>query len=111
MGTPLSEIALKLPTPPSAYLAAMVNNRIKELSYRIYKPSTIRLIDGHTFEGSRVIQRTAIFLFINSRLHLLQIRARSRISGSLAQQIISAQAAQQGHQQTEYNEVRAFHFE
>ena len=62
MGTPLSEIALKLPTPPSAYLAAMVNNRIKELSYRIYKPSTIRLIDGYTFEGSRVIQRTAIFL-------------------------------------------------
>ena len=62
MGTPLSEIARMLGTPQHPYLAAMVNNRIKELSYRIYTPVTVELIDCTSFEGTRVLQRTAWFI-------------------------------------------------
>lgn len=62
MGTSLSDILAMQPQPQTPYVAAMVNNRLKELSYRIYKPVTIRPIDGSSFEGTRVIQRTAIFI-------------------------------------------------
>ena len=64
-GTPLTELAAmcagaaerRLPV-----LAAYVNNRIKELHYRICKPSTVRFIDIASAEGHRVGERTAIFM-------------------------------------------------
>ncbi len=62
MGTPLSELMSRLETPPHPFLAAMVNNRIKELSYRIYTPVTVRFIDATSFTGIRVLQRTAWFI-------------------------------------------------
>ena len=43
-------------------LAAYVNNRLKELNYRVYTPVSIRFIDITHFEGHRVYQRTATFL-------------------------------------------------
>ena len=43
-------------------LAAYVNNRIKELNYRIFKPLMIRFIDITHFEGYRVYQRTISFI-------------------------------------------------
>lgn len=43
-------------------LAAYVNNRIKELNYRVYTPISVRFIDITHFEGHRVYQRTATFL-------------------------------------------------
>ena len=48
----------------SAYplLAAYVNNRIKELNYKILKPVTVRFIDITHFEGYRVYQRTISFI-------------------------------------------------
>ena len=36
MGTTLLEVAERLTPGPRPFLAALVNNRIKELSYRIY---------------------------------------------------------------------------
>ena len=62
MGTSLQTIAASLPTADYPYLAATVNNRLKELAYRIYKPVTIQLIDIRSFEGIRVLQRTAWFV-------------------------------------------------
>lgn len=62
MGTPLSELAAQLPQGSHPFLAAEVNNRIKELSYKIYTPVTVRFIDITTFAGIRVYQRTAWFL-------------------------------------------------
>lgn len=62
MGTPLSELTSRLEHPPYPYLAALVNNRIKELSYRIYTPVTIRFVDATSFTGIRVLQRTAWFV-------------------------------------------------
>lgn len=63
MGTSLSEVidmlALKNDHP---FLAAYVNNRVKELSYKIYTPISIRFIDITHFEGTRVYQRTLFFI-------------------------------------------------
>ena len=62
MGTTLLEVAERLTPGPRPFLAALVNNRIKELSYRIYTPVTVRFVDITDFAGIRVYQRTAWFL-------------------------------------------------
>ena len=63
MGTPLTDICRSLALP-SRYpiLAAYVNNRIKELNYRVYTPISVRFIDITHFEGIRVYQRTISFM-------------------------------------------------
>lgn len=63
MGTTLLEVERQLRLEgPHPFLAAYVNNRIKELNYRIYKPVTVRFIDITSFEGIRVYQRTISFI-------------------------------------------------
>lgn len=62
MGTPLAQIAANLTPGPYPFLAAFVNNRIRELSYRIYTPVTVRFIDIGSFAGIRVYQRSACFI-------------------------------------------------
>ncbi|WP_418991599.1 nucleoside kinase [Alistipes sp.] len=62
MGTPLSAIASRLEKGRYPFLAAEVNNRIKELSYKIYTPVTVRFVDITSFAGIRVYQRTAWFI-------------------------------------------------
>ena len=63
MGTTLLEVERQLRLDgPHPFLAAYVNNRIKELNYRIYKPVTVRFIDISSFEGIRVYQRTISFI-------------------------------------------------
>lgn len=63
MGTTLLELSgcleLKHNYP---ILAAYVNNRIKELNYRVYTPISVRFIDISHPEGHRVYQRTVTFL-------------------------------------------------
>ena len=63
MGTSLSELlnilSLKTPFP---YLAAYVDNSLKELTYRIFEPLSVRFIDITHFEGQRVYQRTLFFI-------------------------------------------------
>ncbi len=61
-GTPLSELAARLAPGRHPFLAAEVNNRIKELDYRIYTPVTVRFVDVTAFAGIRVYQRTAWFI-------------------------------------------------
>lgn len=62
MGTTLAEVAgmLSLKTR-HPFLAAYVNNTLRELDYRIYDPVTVRLIDITHYEGMRVYQRTLFF--------------------------------------------------
>ena len=63
MGTTLLEVERQLRLDgPHPFLAAYVNNRIKELNYRIYKPVTVRFIDITSFEGIRGYQRTISFI-------------------------------------------------
>lgn len=62
MGTPLSEVAGQVAPGRYPFLAAFVNNRIKELYYKIYTPVTVRFVDITAFAGIRVYQRTSWFL-------------------------------------------------
>ena len=63
MGTSLLDIVSKLHAENGhPYLAAYVNNRIKELNYKVYTPITIRFVDITGFEGYRVYQRTVSFI-------------------------------------------------
>lgn len=63
MGTSLLDIYSNIEISGSyPALAAYVNNRIKELNYRVYTPISVRFIDITHFEGHRVYQRTATFL-------------------------------------------------
>ncbi len=58
-GSSLLEIADKLSMQcEHPIIAAYVNNRIKELSHRVYTTSLLRFVDITTFSGSRVYQRT-----------------------------------------------------
>ncbi|MBR5863770.1 MAG: nucleoside kinase [Alistipes sp.] len=62
-GTSLLELEQKLGFGGKyPMLAAYVNNRIKELNYKIYKPLAVRFIDITHFEGYRVYQRTISFI-------------------------------------------------
>ena len=63
MGTSLLGLLAELEIENSEkYLAAYVNNRLKELNYRVYTPISIRFIDITHFEGHRVFQRTVTFI-------------------------------------------------
>ena len=61
-GTSLAEIARRIDDRPRPFLAALVDNRIRELGYRLYAPATVRLVDITSFAGIRVLQRTAWFV-------------------------------------------------
>ena len=63
MGTTLGEILSATHFDrPYPILAASVNNRYKELGYKIYKPVTVEFFDMRTLEGYRVYQRTISFV-------------------------------------------------
>lgn len=63
MGTPLLDIRDRLDVDNEyPFLAAYVNNRIKELNYKVYTPISIRFIDATHFEGYRVYQRSVSFI-------------------------------------------------
>ncbi len=55
----LKMVAIQNPHP---FLAAYVNNEVRELNYRIFSPVSIRFIDITHFEGMRVYQRTLFFI-------------------------------------------------
>lgn len=54
----LSILSLQNENP---FLAAYVNNKLKELTYSVYEPISIRYVDITHFEGMRVYQRTLFF--------------------------------------------------
>ncbi len=63
MGTSLLDIRDRLDVGNEyPFLAAYVNNRIKELNYKVYTPISIRFIDATHFEGYRVYQRSVSFI-------------------------------------------------
>lgn len=79
MGTSLLDVERQLQLRGEhPFLAAYVNNRIKELNYKIYNPVTVRFVDITSFEGIRVYQRTSWFilqkavreLFPGRKLHI-----------------------------------------
>lgn len=77
-GCTLFELARRTGPSEHPWLAALVDNRIRELGYRIYVPATVRFLDITSFAGIRVYQRTAWFvvqkavqdLWPDCRLHI-----------------------------------------
>jgi len=82
MGASLAELAARIEPGAHPFLAAEVNNRIKELSYKIYTPVTVRFIDITSFAGIRVYQRTAWFILQKAAQDLYPSR-KLRIRHSL----------------------------
>ncbi len=75
MGTSLQEVLNLVEFErPYPILVARVNNRYKELSYRIYKPVTVEFLDVRHYEGYRVYQRTISFVMQMAALELFPER-------------------------------------
>lgn len=79
MGTSLEEVLEMLtPNHQRPYIAAYVNNKVRELTYIIYEPVSVQFIDETHFEGIRVYFRTLFFtldkvisdLFPSKSLHI-----------------------------------------
>lgn len=82
-GTTLSDIIKMLPRAERPYLAAYVNNNIRELNYRIFEPVSVRFIDITHFEGIRVYQRT-LFFTMQKAIHDIFPGRRFRIPHSVS---------------------------
>ena len=84
-GTRLKDVAKMIATPDKKepWLAAYVNNSIRELDYRICEPVTVKFIDITHFEGIRVYQRT-LFMILHKAVHDLYPDNRFRIKHSLS---------------------------
>lgn len=84
-GTALADIAARLPEGPCPRLGAFVDNRLRELGYRLYEPATVRFVDATSFDGVRILQRTAWFIlqkaaadcFPDRRLHIRHSMGRN----------------------------------
>ena len=67
----------------NGFLAAYVNNQVKELRYNIYEPVSIRFIDITSYEGMRVYTRT-LFFTLDKAVHDLFPGRRFRIKNSVS---------------------------
>ena len=68
-GTSLAEVAAQIGNEKGhPYLAAYVNNSIRELDYRIADPVSVKFIDITHFAGMRVYQRT-LFITLHKAVH------------------------------------------
>ena len=84
MGTPLLEVMKMLSLHNDhPFLAAYVNNKIKELDYRIYCPLSVRFIDITHYEGMRVYQRT-LFFTLSKAVYDLYPERKFRIKHSVS---------------------------
>ncbi len=83
-GTTLGSIAEGLRSKSGhPFLAAYVNNSIRELDARVGEPMSVRFIDITHFEGSRVYQRT-LFLALHKAVRDLYPTHRFRITHSIS---------------------------
>ena len=84
-GSSLAQIAARLTPGPHPFLAAEVDNRLRELDCKIDAPASVRFVDITSFAGSRVYQRTAWFvlqkaardLYPSQRLYIRHSLGRS----------------------------------
>ncbi|MBP3355666.1 MAG: nucleoside kinase [Rikenellaceae bacterium] len=84
MGTTLMEVLGMLSlNNPQPFLAAYVNNRLKELDYQIYKPISVRYIDITHYEGIKVYHRT-LFFTLDKAVSDLYPGRRFRIRNSVS---------------------------
>jgi uridine kinase len=83
-GTSLYAIAKnQIPHPEKPILGAFVNNKLKELSYLIYKPKMVRYIDITDPAGKRMYVRSISFVLIKAAKKLFP-NARLKIEHSIS---------------------------
>ena len=84
MGTSLNEIlniiGLKSEYP---FIIAYVNNKFKELNYRLFKPATIHFLNTTHIEGARTYQRT-LFFILNKAIHDIYPNSSLRIKHAVS---------------------------
>ena len=67
----IAELKIKLKYP---IIGAMVNNKLKELDYAIFKPKTIKFIDLTHPDGMRMYVRSLSFILIRAAKNLFPNR-------------------------------------
>ena len=87
-GTSLLEVAEQLMGPgadanPCRWIAAYVDNKIRELTYLLYEPASVRFIDITHFEGHRVYERT-LFFALNKAVRDLWPERKFRVMHSVS---------------------------
>ncbi len=83
-GTSLLEVAGRIANGDKwPWLAAYVNNKIKELSYTLFEPASVRFIDITHFEGHRVYERT-LFFVLNKAVHDLWPERKFHVKHSVS---------------------------
>lgn len=84
MGTSLSVVLTMLDIEnKSPFVAAFVDNQIRELNFRIFCPISIRFIDISHFEGMRVYERSLLFILQKAVLDIFP-HAQLRVKNSVA---------------------------
>ena len=62
-GVTLAEIAAKIETDPKhPFVGALVNNRVEELNYAVYKPKVVKFFDASDINGQRMYRRSLCFI-------------------------------------------------
>ncbi len=84
IGTELQTILADInPQLNGEVLGAMVNNKLKELSYEIYKPKNITFVDGAHPDGRRMYVRSLCFMLYKA-VHDLYPKASFRVEHSIS---------------------------
>jgi len=65
-GTSLLEITKMIEQPKYPFVAAAVNNELRDLHWKIYEPVKIKFIDLTTDTGNRIYLRSLSFVFIRA---------------------------------------------
>ena len=74
-----AEVADKFPSP---IVAALVDEKVRDLEHVVDTPSVVKFLDLHTKEGARIYQRSLVFLLIYAK-HLLFPGATLKVEHSL----------------------------
>ncbi|MDM8162101.1 nucleoside kinase [Labilibaculum sp. K2S] len=84
IGTDLQTILADIkPQLNGEVFGAMVNNKLKELSYEIYKPKNVTFVDGTHPDGLRMYGRSLCFLLYKA-VHDLYPKAGFRVEHSIS---------------------------
>ena len=105
-GTPLNDIlnilGIKSEYP---FIIAYVNNKFKELNYRLFKPATIKFINTTHSEGARTYQRT-LFFTLNKAIHDIYPKGSLRIKHAVSKGFYCEIAGLEKIEQTDIDKIK-----
>lgn len=84
-GTPLLQILKDYNIPSGqVFLGALVNNKVRDLTYRIHKPAVIELFDYYSTYGHDMYVRSLYFLLCKTVHDLLPLKVKLHIKHSIS---------------------------